>query len=81
MNMTDKEKIELFDNIKNQFLSELFIIRIDYYYQDEDEESTLFIRMKWVTRDNDGIYINKQIKDDDHFIAWGNIKAIEIDKK
>lgn len=77
--MTDKEKIELFDNIKNQFLSELFIIRIDYYCQ--DEESTLFIRMKWVTRDDDGIYINKQIKDDDHFITWSNIKAIEIDKK
>lgn len=77
--METKEKIELFDNIKNQFLSELFIIRIDYYYQ--GEESTLFIRMKWVTRDDDGLYINKQIKDDDHFITWGNIKAIEIDHK
>ena len=77
MCITNKEKIELFDNIKNQFLSELFIIRIDYYYQ--GEESTLFIRMRWVTRDEDGIYINKEIKDDDHFITWSNIKSIKVD--
>lgn len=77
--MTTKEKIELFNSIKNQFCSDLFVIRIDFYYH--SEEQSYFIRMRWVTCDEDGLYINQQIRDDDHFITWDNVKAIEIDHK
>ena len=77
--MTTKEKIELFNGIKNQFCSDLFVIRIDFYYR--GEEKSCFIRMRWVTCDEDGLYINQQIRDDNHFITWDNVKTIEIDHK
>jgi hypothetical protein len=77
--MTKEDKIKLFNDIKSQFCSDMFVIRIDFYYYGEDD--SCFIRLRWVTADDDGIYINKQIKDDDHFITWDNVKTIEIDHK
>ena len=60
-------------------LSETFLFCYMFYYH--DEEKSIFIRLRWVTCDEDGLYINQQIRDDNHFITWDNVKTIEIDHK